>query len=337
MAFQVDAVRLRSSKISLSPANEEVSPMWFKNLQLYRFTKPFELDAATLGQQLAQHSFAPCGSQDSSRSGWVPPLGRHGSEFVHASNGFLMICVKRQDKLLPAAVVNEALEEKVLQIEERETRNLPRKERSSLKDEIVFSLLPRAFVRSSYQFAYISPRDNMLVIDASSAKRAEELIDDLRAALGSLSVIPLASKSQPIDVMTRWVDSGLPAQGFELGEECELRDNTDISCVIRCKNQNLAAAEIVNHLKTGMHVSKLALSWQERIECVLDEKLILRRLRFSDLVQEQADEVEAEDVATQFDVDFSIMALELSVFLKSLVSALGGEDLTQPTPAAAAD
>jgi recombination associated protein RdgC len=230
-------------------------------------------------------------------------------------------------------VINEALEEKVLQIEEREARNLPGKERRSLRDEIIFSLLPRAFVRSSLQYAYISPRDNLLIVDASSAKRAEELLNDLREALGSLSVIPLTSKSLPIDTMTRWVDSGQPAPGFVLGEECELRDNTDISCVIRCKNQNLGAAEIVSHLKTGMHVSKLALCWQERIECVLDEKLIIRRLRFSDLVQEQASEIEAEDVATQFDVDFSIMALELSAFFKALVDALGGEDLTPPATA----
>jgi recombination associated protein RdgC len=299
--------------------------MWFKNLQLYRFTKPFELDAATLGQQLEQHGFVPCGSQDTSRSGWVPPLGRHGAEFVHATNGYLMICAKRQDKLLPAAVINEELEEKVLQIEEREVRKLPRKERSSLRDEVVFSLLPKAFARSTLQYAYISPRDNMLVVNAASANRAEQLIQDLRDALGSLSVIPLVSKQQPIDVMTQWVDSGHPAQGFDLGEECELRDNADISSVIRCKNQNLAAAEIVNHLKTGMHVSKLALNWQQRIECVLDEKLMIKRLRFSDLVQEQADEVEAEDTATQFDVDFSIMALELSGFLQALVSAFGGE------------
>ena len=94
--------------------------MWFKNLQLYRFSKPFELDAATLGQQLEQQEFVPCGSQDTTRSGWVPPLGRHGSEFVHATNGYLMICAKRQDKLLPAAVINEELEEKALEIELRE-------------------------------------------------------------------------------------------------------------------------------------------------------------------------------------------------------------------------
>jgi recombination associated protein RdgC len=266
----------------------------------------------------------------------VPPLGRHGSEFVHATSGYLMVCCKRQDKLLPAAVVNEALEEKVLQIEEREARKLPAKQRRSLKDEVIFSLLPKAFARSSLQYAYISPRDNLLVVNAASAKRAEELIDDLRTALGALSVIPLASKNQPIEVMTQWVNSAQPASGFELGEECELRDNADISCLIRCKNQNLATAEIVSHLKTGMHVSKLALNWQQRIEFLLDEKLVIKRLRFSDLVQEQADETEADDVATRFDVDFSIMALELSGFFKALMNALGGENPNHPASTDAA-
>jgi recombination associated protein RdgC len=305
--------------------------MWFKNLQIYRFTRPFELDAETLGQQLEQQAFLPCGSQDSTRSGWAPPLGRHGSDFVHATNGYLMICAKRQDKLLPAAVINEELEEKALQIELRESRRLPRKERRSLRDEVYFDLLPKAFVRSSLQYAYISPRDQLLVVDAASAKRAEELLQLLRDALGSLSVIPLASKHQPIDVMTRWINGGQGEPGFEPGEECELRDNADISSVIRCKNQDLSSTEIISHLKTGMHVSKLALNWQQRLEFVLDEKLTVKRLRFSDVVQEQASDVEAEDAAARFDVDFSIMALELSRFTEALVSAFGGADTTEPS------
>jgi recombination associated protein RdgC len=304
--------------------------MWFKNLQLYRFTKPFDLDASTLGQQLEQQSFVPCGSQDVTRSGWVPPLGRHGSEFVHSTNGFLMVCAKRQDKLLPSAVINEALEEKALEIESREARQLARKERRALRDEVYFSLLPKAFVRSSLQYAYISPRDQLLVVDAASAKRAEDLLQGLRDALGSLSVIPLVSKHQPIEVMTRWVSSAQIATGFALGEECELRDNADISSVIRCKNQDLASAEIVNHLKTGMHVSKLALNWQQRLEFVLDEKLVVKRLRFADMVQEQASDIEAADAAAQFDVDFSIMALELSAFIEALAEAFGGAETNDP-------
>jgi len=300
--------------------------MWFNNLQIYRLTKPFDLTPEALDEQLSEHDFVPCGSQDLTRSGWVPPLGRHGTELVHVTNSCLMICSKLQQKLLPAAVINEQLEQKLIQIEANEVRKLRRKERQSLKDEVVFSMMPQAFVRSSLRFAYISPRDNLLVINAASTGRAEEFLQLLREAIGSFSAIPLASKNQPIDIMTRWVNSGLPAAGFELGEECELRDDADISSVIRCKNRDLGATEILSHLKAGMHVSKLALRWQDRIECVIDEKLVIKRLRFSDLVQQKASEVEAEDVAQQFDVDFSIMALELSEFLKALMAALGGED-----------
>ncbi len=300
--------------------------MWFKNLQIYRFSKACELTHEILNDMLAEQFFVPCGSQDLHRSGWVPPLGRHGSEFVHSTGGYMMVCLKRQDKLLPAAVINEELEDRALAIEEQESRKLPRKERQTLKDEIMFSLLPKAFVRSSLQFAYISPKDNLLVVDAASEKRAEELLSELRSAAGSLSVIPLTAGNQPVDVMTQWVNSGNPAENFELGEECELRDNADIRSIIRCKNQDLATTEIVSHLKTGMHVSKLALSWQQRIECLIDEKLSVKRLRFSDLVYEKAAEVEADDAAQQFDIDFSIMSLELSGFFKALVSAFGGED-----------
>ena len=300
--------------------------MWFKNLQIYRFTQPFELDAETLGQQLGESVFKPCGSQDPARSGWVAPLGRHGNELVHATNGYLMICLKRQERLLPAAVINEELEAKALEIEAREARSLPRKERRALKDEVYFSLLPRAFTRSSLQFAYISPRDQLLIVDAASSKRAEDLLQELRDTLGTLSVIPLVSKRQPIDVMTQWVSSGQCAAGFEIGEEGELRDNADVASVIRCKKQDLTAADMVTHLKNGMHISKLALSWQQRLEFVLDEQLVVRRMRFADMIQEQARDIEAGDAAAQFDVDFSIMSLELSAFISALTDAFGGAE-----------
>ena len=300
--------------------------MWFKNLQVYRFTKPFQLSPEELNEKLSKHQFHPCGAQDLSSSGWIPPLGRHGTEMVHATDQYIMICNKRQDKVLPASVVNETLEEKALEIEDAESRNVGRKERQSLKDDIIFSLLPRAFARSSLQFAYIAKDDGLLIVNSTSAKRAEELTSELRESLGTLSLIPLMAKNIPIDVMTRWLKDGQATDNFEVGEECELRDNADISSLIRFKNHDLKTTEIHNHLKAGMHVSKLAISWQERIECVFDENLAIKRLKFTDVVQEKADEVEAEDVAEKFDVDFSIMTLELSAFIKAVLSAFGGED-----------
>lgn len=72
-----------------------------------------------------------------------------------------------------------------------------------------------------------------------------------------------------------------------------------------------------------MHVSKLELSWSDRVECMLDEKMAVKRVDFTDVVQDLADR--ADDITSEVDVDFSIMTLELSAFIQSLVNASGGE------------
>ena len=69
----------------------------------------------------------------------------------------------------------------------------------------------------------------------------------------------------------------------------------------------------------------MALSWNDRLSFVLDDTLGIKRLRFLDLVQEQAADVEAADETERFDVDFSIMSLELSAFLPRLLELFGGE------------
>ena len=129
--------------------------MLFKNLLIYRFTRPFTHSPEELDQQLATKPFAPCGGQDLSSFGWVPPAGGDGELLVHAAQGYLMVCLQRQDKVLPAAVVNEALAERLADIKAREDRVPGKKERTELKDEVIFELLPRAFSRSGRLFAYI--------------------------------------------------------------------------------------------------------------------------------------------------------------------------------------
>ncbi|ARN74930.1 recombination-associated protein RdgC [Oceanicoccus sagamiensis] len=300
--------------------------MWFKNLQVYRFTKPFDLSPEALSEQLEEYAFQPCGSQDLSRYGWVSPLGHHGSEYVHAAAGYIMICAKKQDKVLPASVVNEQVVEKALAIQTEEGRSVGRKERANLKEEITFELLPKAFARSSLQFAYIAPKEGLLVVNSASSKRAEELISYLRETIGTVPVIPITPNNIPQHVMTAWLKSGHAPKGFEFGHECELKDPTDEGGVIRCKHQDLTSSEINNHIKAGMYVSKLGLSFSGGIEFVVDDTLAIKRLAFADLIQEKANQVDAHDAAEQFDVDFAIMTLELAALIAAVIEVFGGEN-----------
>jgi len=306
--------------------------MLFKNLLVYRFTQPFTLDQETLHQQLAAKPFRPCGSQDLATHGWVPPVGADDAPLTHSTNGCLMVCLQRQEKVLPAAVVNEVLTEKVAEIEDREGRRPGKKERSELKDQIVFELLPRAFSRTGRLYAYIDPRAGLLVINSSSHKRAEDLMSQLREVLGGLPVLPLKTRNPVPATLTHWLLDGTAPLGFSLGGECELKDNRDETAVIRCKNQDLSSEDIRNHIDGGMFVSKLALSWDGGIEFVVDDKLALKRLRFGDLIADKLAEVDADSAVEQFDVDFAIMSGEFATFIPALLEALGGESTDEKAP-----
>ncbi|MCB1774728.1 MAG: recombination-associated protein RdgC, partial [Gammaproteobacteria bacterium] len=86
--------------------------MWFRNLQLYRLIEPFEHTPAGLHDALGQRGFKPCAGLDTHSVGWVPPAGREATELVHTANGRIMLCLRREDRILPSAVVREHVEEK---------------------------------------------------------------------------------------------------------------------------------------------------------------------------------------------------------------------------------
>jgi len=299
--------------------------MWFRNLQLYRLVEPFEHTPAALHDMLSQHGFKPCAGLDTHSVGWVPPAGREASELVHAGNGRIMFCLRREDRILPSSVVREHVDEKAEAIANAESRPVGRKEKQRIRDEVMTDLLPRAFTRSSHQFAYIDPADGWVVVDSSTAKKAEEFLSTLRETLGSLRVRPMTVNNAPTSVMTRWLET-TPHTGFELGDECELKEPIDNGGIMRGRRMDLASAEVRSHLDAGMQVAKLAVDWQERIGCVLCDDLGIRRLRFLDLVMQEAAETEADDALARFDADFALMGMELARFIPAVTDAFGGLD-----------
>jgi len=301
--------------------------MWFRNARVFRFTKPFEITAEALEEKLQADSFKPCGPQETSRQGWVPPMGKHSDLLVHSAGGYHLIALRKEEKLLPASVIKELVDEKAEMIEAEQHRKVRRKEKDELKEEVMLEMLPRAFSKNRRCYAYLSPADGVLVVDAGSSKQAEDLASTLRKSLGSLPVRPPAVEQAPAFTFTGWLNESidLPAS-IELGTECELKDPSEDGGVVRCKGLDLQGDEIRSHLDAGMQVTKLSVTWDDNLSFVLDEELGIRRLKFGDTLQEKLDDVDADDAAARFDAAFSLMTLELSRLIPGLLEALGGED-----------
>lgn len=297
--------------------------MWFKNLLLYRFTAPFALTGPELEAKLEQRRFVPCGRHEQSRFGWVSPLGDKQTALVYEANGCIMLCSRKEEKILPGTVISERLQEKVDEIEAKEDRKVYRKEKEAMKEEILHDCLPQAFTRSRRLFAVIAPQEGWLLVDSAAAGKAEELLKLLREDIGTLPVIPVQVKASPAIIMTEWLRNAQLPTELTLANEAELREPGDEGGIIRCKNQDLLTEEIDRHLNAGKQVVKLALNWDEQISFILSEDFSLKRLKFSEKLVTEAEEASDGDALARFDADFALMTSSFKQLLPQLISYFG--------------
>ena len=290
--------------------------MFFKNLKIYQFNQSASLN--NLVNSLSGQQFVECGKSEAFSEGFVAPAP--GGEMLHHTVlGYTMICFKRQERIVSAKALREAVNEKVAAIEAEQGRKIRRSEKLSISDEIRLDQLPKTLPVSTLTYAYIDAINGLLVIDAASFKQAEALTSALRAAAGGLPVISMTYKGYPGSVMTGWLKDGMPL-GFESAGSCELHEVHEEKSVIRCKDMDLYSDEVRSHVDSGMEVKRLSIHWREQISCNLDafdEAFSVSRLKFTDELLSSVDQ-DIETAMQQFDADFSLMTSALAVFLEEL-------------------
>jgi recombination associated protein RdgC len=294
--------------------------MFFRNLTLFRF--PTSLDLSSLDTQLADFPLKPVGALELSSRGFVSPFGRDAEALVHQVDDAAWLTVGGEDKLLPAAVVNDLLAKKVAEMEEREGRKPGGRARKRLKEDLVHELLPRAFVRPSRTDAMLDLRHGLCIVDTSSRKNAEAVVSEIRHTLGSFPALPLNAEVAPRSVLTGWIAGEPLPDGFSLGEECELKDAAEHGAVVKCQHQDLQTDEIGKHLESGKQVTKLALVLDDHVSFVLGEDLVIRKLKFLDGVVDQLEGDAPDDIRAELDARFVLMAGELRRLFTLLEPAL---------------
>lgn len=294
--------------------------MFFRNLTLFRF--PTSLDLSELDTHLAEVKLKPVGPMDMSSRGFVSPFGRDSEALSHRIDDAIWLTVGGEDKLLPAAVVNDLLAKKLADIEEKEGRKLGGRARKQLKEDLVHELLPRAFVRPTRTDAMLDLEHGLCVVDTSSRKNAETVVSEIRHALGSFPALPLNAEVAPRSVLTGWIAGERLPDGLSLGEECEMKDAAEHGAIVKCQHQELLGDEIAKHLEAGKQVTRLALTLDDHVSFVLGEDLVIRKLKFLDGAVDQLEGTEREDIRAELDARFALMAGELKRLFAVLEPAL---------------
>ena len=315
--------------------------MFFKNIRLFCLTETFGYNQEELEDQLRDQLFSPCSNYEKSRLGWVSPLGDAFDDtpdedgevtvppLTHVIGDFIMVCAQKQDRILPATVVRQETEEKVAEIEQRQARKVYRKEKREIQDNVFAALLPRAFTKNQQTYAYISVKENLLVVDSASAPRAEEVVNLLRDSLESFPVGLPNTRTAPGDVLTRWLRAKKADTNFTILEDAVLHNPLDSSNVVRCASQDLTGEEIETHLEAGKQAKSLGLSWNNVVHCMVNDDLSIKRLQFEAIEEDNAG-MEDATPAQIFDQDFALMTLELNNFFSELFKAFGGLDEPRP-------
>lgn len=299
-----------------------MSSIFFRNAIAYRLTQAVEITHDLLAKQAHRQPSA----RELSTAGFVAPLGAELCLPVACSTCHVtIIAMQTSERMLPASVVRDELKAKIAKIEAEQMRKVYKEERDQLKDDIIQSLLPQAFIRHKVIRAAII--GSLILVETTSSKQAEKLLTLLREALGSLPCRPVNVKQAPVASFTEWLKADSIGRDFNLLHDCELVGLDDGK--VKINRLDLTSEEVQNHLATGKLVTKLALSWGDKLSFVLDDKLTLRRIRFDDLLQEQAEQDGGDDQAGQVIASYAIMAGTFAELFADLLDVLGGEDVPE--------
>lgn len=295
--------------------------MFFRNAQVYRLPRNYDLTALRLTDLLASQAFTGATSSQLSSSGWVSPVA--GGPLVHSVNRQLLIALKTEKKLLPASVINQVAKARAIEMEENQGYAPGRKAMKELKERVADELLPRAFNIESLLHAWIDPINGWLVVDTASSSKADDVVKLLLKAIDKLPLESLRVQRSPVAVMTAWLETDEAPVGFTVDQDTELRATGESRATVRYLKHTLDPEDVRRHIASGKQCTRLAMTWNDKISFVLTESLAIKGIKALDVLREN--DTAGNDQAERFDGDMMLMTGELAKMLTDIVEALGGE------------
>jgi recombination associated protein RdgC len=298
--------------------------MWFNNALIYQF----ELDdASVLEASLVENILKPCPPHARFIYGWSPVFS---DELVQEVAGTSLICMGKEERLLPRGVVNKMLAERVQALENQHGRMIKRAEKAQMAEDIEFELLPKSFCIQKRLLAILDTASKRIIINASSNNQASQLTSLLRKSVPGISIDPITHTENLAVRFAEWIQfpASLPAN-FQLASDCVLFSLDNEKKRIHCKGYELPADEILTLLEQGMVTSEISLIWKERIQFTLTHDFTFKKLKSLDYLVDDFNEIKAlDEELQQRDAALTLLAGELRELTNDLLAAF-----TVKTPA----
>jgi recombination associated protein RdgC len=119
-------------------------------------------------------------------------------------------------------------------------------------------------------------------------------------------------------------DATVPSE-FTHGDSVVLKSSS--RSVARFKDMDLTDEDVVNRVVAGMHPVELAAQYKDNVLFAVTDQLIIKRLKFSDVMLKQATEDSAgEGVVAHFDATIALVTGELVELIGDLIKEIPAEE-----------
>ncbi len=294
-------------------------------MTIYRIAPGWAATLESMETALDAARFVPCGASQDKSVGWAEPRGEAHGPLVESVAGQRILRLVIETKAVPGSVVREKAQEAADHIEATTGRKPGKKETKELREDALQALLPQAFARRGGVWVWIDLNNRLLVTDAGSQGKNDEVLTALVRAFDGLALTLLQTAVTPQTAMTQWLATTEPEadwpEGFNVERECELKSADEEKSAVKFTRHHLLTDEVRKHLTEGKLPTRLALSWEGRIGFTLTESMQLKKLAFLEGVFDDR----PNDDESGFDTDVALATGELSKLIPALIEALGGE------------
>ncbi|KTD06902.1 recombination-associated protein RdgC [Legionella jamestowniensis] len=292
--------------------------MWFSNALVYQYEFKESVDLTTA---LAEEVLKPCPPHARFIYGW---LSAYADELVQEVAGCSLICLGKEERILPRGVIKRLLTERIQALEVQQQRTVKRAERAQLAEDLEFELLPKSFCVQKQLFALLDTVSNRLIVNAASNNQASQLTSLLRKSIPGIHIEPLACQENLAMRFAQWIsDPSLLPSSFQLASDCLLFSLDDDKKRVSCKGYELPAEEILTLLSQGLAAAEISLIWNDRIQFTLTHDLTFKRLKSLDyLIDEFEDIRQLEEEYQQRDAALTLLSGELRALINDVLSGL---------------
>lgn len=271
--------------------------MWLKQFQVFQISFDFLTD---LAPHLETQALVPCGPHTRTSFGWKTV---DNDEFYKNIQSYSYCYFGKEERMLPASVVNASVETKIVELQNARGMPLKRHEKQQLKQDTEFSLLPKAFCVQKHLCILFDNERKRMFIQATSVQQTELILSLIVKTIPKdIEINAIAPKDDLMQTWQSWLEKPETIPHYlQLADRMQWIDEDNQQKQIRCQGYNWEEDSALDWLKKGLVPQEMSFIWRDLIQFNLNPKLNFKRVAALPSFKEQleADEIDTQDPLSQ--------------------------------------